>query len=244
MAVSCAVLFAILALGLTPLFSYTNSDVLVRDTFIPILLDLVIKFMENAAFAVSYALVIYSAVFYTVKKTVALGGIYVLAALVRKLITLGITIIGGATPDASDYSSLAFTLIAEFIQMSAVIIFALALNKVYQARVKEKNKAAVRLGDLSLKEKLEFSAIFSHKNPLHVSALFAGTMITAINVLQRIIYDLFYGVPTGISDVLTMIAYYLSDIFLGLVIYAGIWFISAFLYKKDISVEKRDEPNA
>ena len=104
--------------------------------------------------------------------------------------------------------------------------------------MKEK-KAAIRLGDLSLKAKLDFSSVFSPKNPLHVSALFSGAMISVVNVLQRIVYDVFYGAPMDLSDLLIMIAYYLIDILLGLVIYAGIWFISAFLFKADQIISEK-----
>ena len=233
MAISCAVLFALLTFALSPLLTYLNTDVLFYSTPLPIALDIFIKVIENVVFAISYALVIYSAVFYTPKKTLALGGIYLTATLTRKLATVGMAFLFSSAPDTAEYHSLGFTFCAELIQIAAVIAFALMMSSRYNSKLSKENKAAIRLGDLSFKARLDFASVFSPANPLHISALFASIMISSVNVIQRIIYDLFYGAPADLSEVLIMAAYYLIDVLLGLIIYAGIWFISSFLFKAD-----------
>ena len=240
MAISCAVLFALLTFALSPLLTFLNTDVLFYSTPLPIALDILIKIIENIVFSISYALVIYSTVFYTPKKTFALGGIYLTATLVRKLMTVGMAFLLSSAPDAAEYYSLGFTFCAELVQMIAVIVFAIVVSKSYRAKTSKENKAAIRLGDLSFKKKLDFASVFSPANPLHVSALFTSIMISSVNVLQRIVYDIFYGAPTDLSELLIMIAYYLIDVLLGLVIYAGIWFISAFLFKADPNQNKEN----
>ena len=240
LAISCTALFALLTFALSPLLTYLNTDVLFYSTPLPIALDILIKIIENVVFAISYALVIYSAVFYTQKKAFALVGIYLTATLVRKLVTVGMVLLLGSTPDAAEYHSLGFTFSAELIQMIAVTVFAIVISNSYRAKISKESKAAIRLGDLSFKTKLDFASVFSPTNPLHVSALFASVMISSVNVIQRVVYDVFYGVPSDLSEFFIMAAYYLIDVLLGLVIYAGIWFISAFLFKAD---PKQDNKN-
>ena len=237
MGIFCSALFLILTFFLAPLLAYLNSDILLYSTPLPLVVDIIIKLLENAVFAVCYTLIIYSAVLYSIKNTVWLAIIYAFAALIRKAATIGLDFISGSTPDFSDYFSLGFTYLAELIQVTAIITVAVIVGNSYKAISKKRNKAATRLGDLSLYEKLDFSPLFSKKNPIHICAVFAGALISFVNISQRISYDVFYGMPSDLSDILTMIAYYISDVLLGLLVYAGIWFFSAKLYKRDSSNE-------
>ena len=62
------------------------------------------------------------------------------------------------------------------------------------------------------------------KNPLQISAIFAGGLLSINNILSRIVsdisYSIIYGAPESFGEVLVMVAYYLSD-----VLVAGIAFI-------------------
>ena len=58
------------------------------------------------------------------------------------------------------------------------------------------------------------------KNPLQISAIFAGGLLSINNILSRIVTDISYGAPESFDEVMVMAAYYLSD-----VLVAGIAYI-------------------
>ena len=58
------------------------------------------------------------------------------------------------------------------------------------------------------------------KNPLQISAIFAGGLLSINNILSRIVTDISYGAPESFGEVMVMAAYYLSD-----VLVAGIAYI-------------------
>lgn len=49
------------------------------------------------------------------------------------------------------------------------------------------------------------------KNPLQISAIFAGGLLSINNILSRIVSDISYGSPASLGEALVMAAYYFSD---------------------------------
>ena len=52
-----------------------------------------------------------------------------------------------------------------------------------------------------------------------------GILMGSVHMLTRIIYDIFYGLPTTLADMLWMITYYLSDIVTAFIMYVVALFI-------------------
>ena len=49
------------------------------------------------------------------------------------------------------------------------------------------------------------------KNPLQISAIFAGGLLSINNILSRIVSDISYGSPASLGEALVMAAYYFFD---------------------------------
>ena len=74
----------------------------------------------------------------------------------------------------------------------------------------------------------EFNKLYSRNNALHRSALCVAVVISAIKLISRMVFDIGYGLPDGMTDLLWMVAGYASDLLSGVIVYL----ISIFLIKK------------
>ena len=100
-------------------------------------------------------------------------------------------------------------------------------------------KAALRLDSQIHESATDFSCIYSKRNPLQRVALKTGIMLSVIKIITRIRYDIMYGAPSGISEILIMVVYYLSDVLVFAVFYAICWiFLSKLCSQKPETTEK------
>ncbi len=237
MALACAVMFSVITFIIEPLSVFANSDITVSVTLAPNVIDIIRELAENTAFAVCYSAVIYAAVTKTAKRTWALFGIYVGACALRRLAVLGITFLTYSYVDSTDIFSVSSYFVFESLMMLTVTLVSLGIGKNYNARRAEIEKAARRTGDLSRIDAIDFSSVYSRRNPLQTCALVSGIMLSVIKLAMRIELDVkytkFYGAPDGIGEILVMIVYYLSDILVCAIFYALAWLILSKFVKKD-----------
>lgn len=211
----CAAAFLLIELALTPLYVYVCTDITVSSTPLSFVFDILLKLADIFTFAVCYSVIIYGAVALGTKKAASLFGIYVASTLIRRLLSLGVSFISYGFVDGNDVFNVSVYFSLEIIQALAVLLISILVSR------KEWN------------EPLEFTKAFSKNSPLQVSMLASAAVVSAVKILMRVYYDINYGAPDRISEVLVMIAYYLSDVLVGAVFYVLAWFtVSAILKRR------------
>jgi hypothetical protein len=80
---------------------------------------------------------------------------------------------------------------------------------------------------------LPFEKLYESSNPLQKASLLTGILLASIKVLTRVIYDIGYGAPTSILDLLRMIVYYLSDVLICVIIYLASLLLIMYFDKKN-----------
>ncbi len=225
MAIFCAIAFGLMELLITPAYIYLSTDITVSVTILPDLTELLLKLIEIFTFAVCYSLIIYTATAEKNKGLISLCAVYAAATLLRRLVSLGISFLSYGYIDGSDIFNISVYIAFELLQLTFVAAISSGISKKYNTVRTEKEKAALKLGGSTDSFKIKFDKVFSKDNPLQRSALAAGIMLAAVNVAMRIFYDISYGLPSDLSEILIMVAYYLSDILAALIFYAASWFI-------------------
>ncbi len=233
---SCAIIFAVITFILEPISVLTLSDITVSQTILPRIVAIVLELAETAAFAFCYSVIIFAAVVRSTRSGFAFFGIYAAACLVRRACVLLITFLTYRYIDENDIFGVCAALAFEYIMAFAVSTVAVVLGNRYRDNCKEIQKAARIAGDSSVNLSLEFTSVFSKKNPLQVAMLTAGIILSAVKLGMRISSDIkyssFFGAPTGVGEILIMIVYYLSDILVCAIFYALSWLIITKLQKR------------
>ncbi len=235
-ALGCAAIFAVITFILEPISVFAVSDITVSKTVLPRILDIILDLTETAAFAFCYSVIIFASVTRTRKSGFAFFGIYAAACFVRRASVLGITLLTYNYIDSTDIFTLGAALIFEYILALAVTLVAVSVGMRYRQRQAEVKKAARIAGDSFEFDNFNFTSVFSSHNPLQLCMLIAGIILSFLKLGMRIRSDIkytsFYGAPSGIGEILIMIVYYLSDIFVCAIFYALSWLIMTRLQKK------------
>lgn len=235
----CIVMFTVMTL-LSQLYVILDSNIVTRNDIILFTVDVInTGILENIAFALFYSVIAYCAVVYSTKKLIAVCGIYLGFSLLRRTALVLLTYI---TFREFDWINPLIYLAIEAIQMLLVALISVSIGKSHQEAVESKQKAAIRMGSLYLEDSLEFNSVFSTQNPLQVCALISGIMLSVINVGMRIgsdiTYTMVHGAPEGVSEIILMAAYYLSDILVCVLVYAVSWLILKIFTQKDNSIRR------
>ena len=237
MTLTCVIIFSLVTFLLTPVYVYVASDIVTSVTVIPDILEILLDLADIAAFAVCYSLIIYSATLRPSSVTYKLCGIYIASSLIRRAASLLITYLYDGYIFSDDIFSVLLYFLLETVQVAAVAMIASSVAKKYYIRSAQIKKAARITGDFLKAENIDFDRVYAYGNPLLNSALKVGIILSAIKIISRVIYDISYGAPSGIAEVLTMTVYYLSDIFVCVIFYALAWLILSKLYANDSSLK-------
>lgn len=220
-AIVCAVMYIFTQLILTPVYMLIVSDRVYQATLLPYIMDIVMSLAEIFTFGVCYSIVIYSAVMRRTRTAAAVCGIYVAASVLRRGAALGVSFMMYKFIDKRDIFNVSLPIIIETVQVFTVFLATyLAARRYRQALI----LYSARRGDVGQLDIIEMNSVFDRKNPLLVGTLTSAVMLIIVNVSMRIYSDIGYGAPAGISEVLVMIAYYLSDILVGVILYTVCWF--------------------
>ncbi len=213
MTVFCAVMYIILQLILTPIYTVVLSDITLAMSILPTVIHTLLSLLEIFTFALCYSLVIYTMLVRGAKTAVALCGIYVAASVIRRMGALSVSFFMYGIIDKRDIINVLIPVIIETAQIFSVLLISYLVLK--------NKKTASRSGSLNV----EFTKIFSKENPLMSSALASGILLSVVNIAMRIYSDIGYGAPVGTAEVLVMVAYYTWDICTCVLFYAAAWFI-------------------
>ena len=205
---STAILFGISCFLLSPLYVIMSSDVLFQGNILIDLINIFNQISYILVYAVCFSTIIYSLYHFNTKSSILLIAVYCIAVLLRYIINIIVqAIIDGAFPLITELSPVLYNYILELITVFGVVVIA---HLVFYTKKDEKK---------GRKKFLPFSKFYSHSNLLQRSSLYVGIFLAILKIITRIVYDLGYGAPTDIYDLLRMITYYISDLLICLIIY-------------------------
>lgn len=215
------VLFGLSCFLLSPLYVSLCSNILYRDGFLAHLINFINNVFYIAVYAVCFSAFIYSVYKCGTKRSFSLVAVYCAAVLLRYIANVVVqTFIDGVFPAFEELRPAILGFIFDLITAFAVILIAhLCLKNINTGK-----------SNISC---LPFEKLYLSANPLQKSSLFTGILLASIKVLTRVIYDVGYGAPTGILDLLRMIVYYLSDVLICVIIYLASLLLIMYFDKKD-----------
>ncbi|MBO7310324.1 MAG: hypothetical protein J6U86_02895 [Clostridia bacterium] len=209
-------LYLLMEAALTPAYIYICSDITLSSGIVPYLMEALMRIIEIFAFSVCYSAVIFSAINIGAKSTSAICGIYISACLFRRTLSLGISYLSYGFIDNSDIFNISLYLAFEIFQLLIVTLICFVIIKrkssIYANEKEQDLPCSSALFSCKSKDCTRFSC-------MRISALLVGIMLALVNIFIRIFYDISYGAPDSISEVLVMIAYYLSDVLCGIILY-------------------------
>ena len=215
------VLFGLSCFLLSPLYVSLSSNIVYSDSLITDLINLVNNIFYIAVYAVCFSAFIYSVYKCTARRTVSLVIVYCVAVLLRYIANVVVqTFTDGVFPMFEDLYPTLLAYLFDLITAFAVLLIAhLCIKEIH---ISKTSKAC-----------LPFDKLYTSTNPLQKASLLTGVLLASIKVLTRVIYDIGYGAPTSILDLLRMIVYYLSDVLICAVIYFVSLLLIMYFEKKD-----------
>ena len=194
--------FSAVYISLSAVYNLVLSNIVYSKTLLPTVMEFALSLCDLCAYAVCFAIIIYSIYLFGVKPSMPKVLIYGGALLAKMLIdtTVALLMFGGGWR------------LEELLYILLMWLFELGLAFV-----------VVLISHLFFKNKenstFEFTKLYSRENDLQSSALTVAAVIAGIKFLSRLIYDIGYGLPSGLSDLLWMLAGYASDILSGIIVY-------------------------
>ena len=206
-----AAIFSVVYIALSVIYNLTISNIMYSTTLLPIFIELLVSLCDVCAYAVCFSVFIYSIYRLGTKSSMPIVLIYCGVLLFESL--LNVTIHHIVFRTGWQLEGLLYVLMTWIFD----VLFAFA---------------AVLIAHLSLKDKKQdnvtFDGFFKKSNPLQSTALFVALLVSATKFFPRLIYDISYGAPRDLTDLLWMTAAYLSDFIIIVIVY----FISNIILKK------------
>ena len=232
MTVAVAALYiASLVLGFV--YSTVSNNIVYMYSALMYVLEIGLELLDIALYATAFAFFVFAAQRYGLRSSVSFFVSYVALTAAHRLLSLVLELLMAGAIGADDFVSVGVYFALDMLTFGAVLaIVAYELEK-YGKYLIEWKKVQRDLGQNELPPALyPFQKLFNRGNPLQVCALKIGILLSSAKILSRIIFDLYYGAPTSLSETLIMVIYYLSDILIGVLVYATMLWIFALLYKK------------
>lgn len=229
---------ALYAIVLTPLYSWTSSDILIAETGVPVVIAALLDICNFCFYWIAFGYLLWLSARFSLRVCVRFSVIYLLATLFRYCAAiLAGYLLNGFPTTLTDFTSdtlpyLAFDILLDlaFLGVAALLIYFL-----FEIPNSERRKSAQELRS-PLSAYLPFSSIFALKNRLLRVSLIVAAIPSVVQILYRIFYDVvFYGPPRDLADLLWIITYYLMDL---ISIAIGFFVILLFLNRAYFREEK------
>jgi hypothetical protein len=224
---TCFVLY-ILFVCLNNIFS---SDIRFAGMMLIEITELLYLSVEIIAFFIAYAFVIYAMYMGGHRNTTRYAVVYAIAISARYVILFALDWLFFGLKSSDVPVALLFMLVNIFLELlQYVIVWVIAYINVntFNKYVTIMQKGAARLKEAPVdREKLIFPyrKILMKNDPLRFSALLVALLMGVIRIIGRVIYDIGYGAPTDLIDILWMILYYSLDVFIGVACYFVLLYI-------------------
>ena len=249
MLIGCGGLFVVSSFGLSLAYHFCNNNIILFQSILPDLIDIVRELTEILIWALAISLLSY-AVFFRFSKSVLfrLSSLLTLLLILHRIFELSvILIVQGKLNFSDDIGGNLFYLLGDLLLVLITYLLTSSTAKAYYRKRAVKAKAkSLFANDTTLDIKQEdfypFKKIFDKANPLQRCLLKIAILFSATKILSRLLFDIGYGAPKDFGEFLLMLAYYLSDLLLGLVFYIFAIFIFRRIFTK-IDTKKLDDVN-
>ena len=236
---------------LVPLYASMQSNVAFESSALVVIIKYLQDFFDLTAFAVSYALIIFSALLISRKRVRLAVLLYTLSFAIRIPLRLVMNIalygtLGSATEITVDIIYLSVYFLLEMLQLLIVYIFAVTDSNKYLYHLELQHSRKTKKGKQPLQEKvyvLPFTKFFNWYNPLQRTAFKMSVLIFCMKVIARILNDISIGAPQSFGEIMIMVLYYTSDILYGVVAYVIALITFNSVYDR-LKINKTDEDNS
>ena len=212
-----SIVFFSVYLILSIVYDMVCSDIVMSITALPTVLNAMVSLCDVAAYGACFALLLYSIYTTSTKASLPLVYVYCAAVLAKYIANIALHIIVFKyAPYLTEYIYV-FIIWALEVLLTIAVLF---IIKISLSKQKEKT--------------VEFKKLFSSDNPLQVTSLAIAVLLSAIKIVQRLIYDVSYGAPSGILEILWMFVAYLSDILVCPIVYLVCHLTIKRIYNKNI----------
>lgn len=203
--------YLLYVLVISPLYTLVCSDVLYMETYLPDVLEIAKELIDLLIWAWIFAFIIASE---RDEKPSAFRYLAVpIADLARYIIGLLV----------SSYSSIGDTEALNFFIGDSAVSFAFDMIHFV---------SCLLICHLLISKQKAYRKKVLFKNSVTLSAFLSSVVVSLIRIGMRIRYDIFYGPPESLTDLMWMIIYYTSDLLYGLIVFlATMWIIK--IYNKD-----------
>ena len=199
------------ALVLTPLNLFLTSDILLADTVLPLLCDVLMLVCNYAFYWIAFTYILYRNYRFGTGECKPLFVIYTITVLLRYIVcqlatyvTLGFPRLESFFKD--DFIYLVINVLLDFLMLLGAVLLMNYLRKRWETQS-------------TMLSALPTERLFQKEVPLLRVLLCIAAIPAGVQLLTRLIYDVSYGLPKDLPDLLWMIVYYLSDIIFVLIGY-------------------------
>ena len=253
MLIGCGGLFTILSFGFGLAYLFCNNNIILFQSILPDVIDVVREVTEILVWAVAIVLISY-AVFFRLPKKITLRLCLLLSALLmlHRIFELAvILIVYGVLDFSNDILGNLFYLVGDFLLVWIAYLLTSSTSKGYYQKRAVKNKAKSlfsnhtddTISSLSQEDFYPFKKIYDQTNPLQLCLLKIAILFSATKILSRLLFDIGIGAPNDFGEVMVMFVYYLSDVLLGIVFYIFAILIFRRIFIKLQNKKKLDDVN-
>ena len=224
----------------TPIFSWATSDVLVQRSVFPLIWETLMSACNYLYFWVVLSAVLYAYVRFDASKYRSFFGVVIAISFARYFLYYFAGCVVAGFPSINDFFEIEFVEIL-FNFFADILLMALALPIVSSLFKKQFAKGLTHEARFaSLSNFLPADRLFDHQNKICKAALFIAFIPSAFHMLSRIIYDLSYGAPTGLADLLWIVTGYLMDALSVLIGYVVMLLLINRFYLSEIKERETD----
>ncbi len=233
-ALSTLILFALSSFLVKPLYIAASSDVVYIDTVIVPILEILINIVDNLAYAICFAGIIYSIFSFTLKKSFGLiavsFGIFFFKYLSAFILD---SFSYGYIDTQIILLNLLYLAIDTLKLLLVVFLSTIVIKRYYKSKA---DRECAHVKELIGKNEGLFNkrTILSFSNPLHSSAFISAIVILSTEIISETRYYIVMGFFKSFSYAMWMMTDYLTDIILAAVIYSVSLLIFNHFYKKDV----------
>lgn len=210
----------------TPLYLVTSSDVLWAETPLPMLLDVIMTLANYCFYWIAFAYATYAIYRFGAVTAIPMLAVYAGASVFQYSANLlsGYLVIG--FPSWEDFASdeLPYLILNVFLNL---LLMAIAVGLALLVEKKQGD------GKKRLTEALPICKLFSFQRGISFAAWVTALIPAAAQLLSRVRYDIAYGAPRGLLDLIWMIVFYCSDLLCVLIGYLAIVWIWNQIFVKE-----------
>lgn len=218
---SLLLLYIIHSALLAPIYSYICTDVIYSEGYLPIILEISLDIFQMLIWCILFSFIISNFYLEETKSSYFVLIFTAIATALRYFLQPMISFMASEMTSAYLLSDALFYFFFDFIQITVItILCAMIIRR--RSDFEEKIRIIEKMNG----------------NPKRVRALaiISAALISIVKIGMRVRFDLFYGAPESINEVFLMAAYYLSDVFYGIISYLIIIILLNMQCRKNGSV--------